>query len=128
MNAMGTKPADDTDNASILLQYENGSNAVINYFANGSKTYDKERIEVYNLERTLVMENWRKLTGYGFKGFSSASSGQDKGHAEQFNLLMKSIKNGSEPITPFAELVNTTRATIAAIDSFKEGKWISIIQ
>jgi predicted dehydrogenase len=39
MNAMGENPEENTDNASILLRYENGTNAVINYFANGSKSY-----------------------------------------------------------------------------------------
>ncbi len=126
MNAMGTNPTEDTDNGSILLQYENGSTAVINYFSNGSKMYEKERVEVYSQERTLVMENWRKLTGYGFNNFSSMSSKQDKGHTEQFKLLMKSIKTGGNPIIPFTELVNTTRATIAAIDSLKNGAWVPI--
>src|SRR5690606_22035999 len=32
MNAMGINPEENTDNASILLKYENGTNAVINYF------------------------------------------------------------------------------------------------
>ena len=41
MNAMGPDAQSNTDNASILLKYENGSNAVINYFSNGSKTYSK---------------------------------------------------------------------------------------
>jgi hypothetical protein len=35
MNSLGTQPEENTDNASILLKYENGTNAVINYFANG---------------------------------------------------------------------------------------------
>ena len=41
MNSMGINPQESTDNASILLKYENGSNAVINYFSNGSKSYAK---------------------------------------------------------------------------------------
>ena len=126
MNAMGTNPEENTDNASILLKYENGSNAVINYFANGSKGYSKERVEVYSQERTLVMDNWRKLKGYGFKGFSSAKSGQDKGHFNQFQELVTQQKNGGEAIIPFDEIVNTTKASFAAIESLKEGKWISI--
>jgi len=126
MNAMGVNPKENTDNASILLKYENGSNAVINYFANGSKGYSKERVEVYSQERTLVMNNWRKLKGYGFRGFSSAKSGQDKGHFNQFQALVTQQKNGGNPIIPFDEIVNTTRASFAAIDSLKEGKWISI--
>ena len=126
MNAMGTNPEENTDNASILLKYENGSNAVINYFANGSKGYSKERVEVYSQERILIMDNWRKLKGYGFKGFSSAKSGQDKGHFNQFQELVTQQKNGGEAIIPFDEIVNTTRASFAAIDSLKERKWISI--
>jgi predicted dehydrogenase len=126
MNALGVNPEENTDNGSILLKYENGSNAVINYFSNGSKSYFKERVEVYSQERTLVMDNWRKLKGYGFKGFSSAKSSQDKGHFNQFQALVTQQKNGGKAIIPFDEIVNTTRASFAAIDSLKEGKWISI--
>src|SRR5690554_3143734 len=126
MNAMGTHPEENTDNVTILLKYENGTNAVINYFANGSKAYAKERVEVYSQERTLVMDNWRKLKGYGFKGFSGDSSSQDKGHGEQFGLLVKSVKEGGQPIIPMDELVNTTLASFAAIDSLKTGGWVDI--
>lgn len=126
MNAMGTDPEENTDNASILLKYENGSNVVINYFANGSKSYSKERLEVYSDERTLVMDNWRKLYGYGFKGFSSLSSGQDKGHDAQFALLLKLIKESGGPLVPLNEIVNTTLASFAAIESLKAGAWVTI--
>ncbi len=126
MNAMGTNPEENTDNASILLKYENGSNAVINYFANGSKAYSKERVEVYHQERTLVLDNWRKLKGFGFRGFSSASSGQDKGHFNQFSLLVDAVKKGGEPIIPMDEIVNTTQASFAAIESLKTGQWVRV--
>jgi len=126
MNAMGENPEENTDNASILLKYENGSNAVINYFANGSKSYSKERVEVYSQERTLIMDNWRTLKGFGFKGLSNAKSGQNKGHFNQFQELLSQQENGGEAIIPFGEIVNTTRASFAAIESLKEGKWISI--
>ena len=126
MNALGTQPEENTDNASILLKYENGTNAVINYFANGSKAYAKERIEVYHQERTLVLDNWRKLKGYGFNNFNSASSGQDKGHQNQFNLLIESVKNGGESIIPISELVNTTLASFAAVESLKTGAWVNL--
>ncbi|MCB0449757.1 MAG: bi-domain-containing oxidoreductase [Confluentibacter sp.] len=126
MNAMGLNPEENTDNATILLKYENGSNAVINYFANGSKAYSKERVEVYSQERTLVMDNWRKLQAFGFKGFSKTSSKQDKGHYNQFNELVQQHIKGGNPIIPFEELVNTTRASFAAIESLKNGKWINL--
>lgn len=125
MNSMGTNPEENTDNASILLKYENGTNAVINYFANGSKAYSKERIEAYNQEKTLIIDNWRTLKGYGVKGFSKTKTKLDKGHKNQFKLLVESIKSG-HPIIPFDDIVNTTRASFAAIQSLKEGRWIEI--
>ena len=108
------------------MKYENGTNAVINYFSNGSKAYSKERIEVYHQNRTLVMDNWRKLIGYGFKKFNSASSSQDKGHQNQFNLLINAVQSGGNQIIPFDELVNTNKASFAAIESLKNGGWINI--
>ncbi len=126
MNAMGKQPQENTDNASILLKYENGTNAVINYFANGSKSYAKERIEIFSQERVLVMDNWRKLKGYGFKGFKTASSKQDKGHANQFSLLVERIQKGGEPLIPFDSIINTTQASFAAIQSLKEGRWVEV--
>ena len=81
---------------------------------------------MYSQERTLIMDNWRTLKGYGFKGFSNAKSSQDKGHFSQFHALVNQQKNGGESIIPFGEIVNTTRASFAAIESLKEGKWISI--
>ena len=74
MNAMGVNPEDNTDNATILLKYENGSTGVINYFSNGSKAYSKERVEIYSQERTLVMDNFRETKGFGFKGFSKSNN------------------------------------------------------
>jgi predicted dehydrogenase/threonine dehydrogenase-like Zn-dependent dehydrogenase len=112
MNAMGQHPMDNSDNATIMLKYENGTNAVVNYFSNGSKLYSKERVEVYHQERTLIMDNWRKLTGYGFKNFSTASSFQDKGHRSQ--------------IIPIDQIINTTKTSFAAIESLRNGTWINI--
>ncbi|MDO8965694.1 bi-domain-containing oxidoreductase [Algoriphagus sp.] len=126
MNAMGANPEENTDNATILLKYENGTNGVINYFSNGSKAYSKERVEVYHQERTLIMDNWRKLNGFGFKNFSSASSGQDKGHQTQFNLLIESVQKSGHAMIPMEELVNTTKASFAAIESLKTGAWVTI--
>jgi hypothetical protein len=77
------------------------------------------------------MDNFRKLYGYGFKsGFSLnnklLSTKQDKGHAKQFGLLTRRWKEGGEPLIPFNEIVNTTRATFGAIESLKQGKWVEL--
>lgn len=125
-NALGEYPEENTDNASILLKYENGSTAVINYFANGSKSYDKERVEVFSQGRVLVCENWRKLTGYGVKGFRSMRGSLDKGHKNEFRLLNERLLNGGESLISIDSLINTTKASFAAIESLREHKWIEV--
>lgn len=127
MNAMGPDAQANTDNASILLRYENGSNAVINYFSNGSKSYSKERIEVHQQNTTFILDNWRKLTGYGAKGFKSKRLwSQDKGHLNQFKQLLNAVEKSTGPTIPWTEVLNTSKTTLAAVDSFIQGKWISI--
>lgn len=126
MNAMGENPEENTDNASILLRYKDGSNAVINYFANGSKSYSKERVGIYTQEKTLVLDNWRELKGYGCKGFTKMKKSMDKGHTTQFSLLNERILRGGEALIPFCSIINTTKASFACIESLKLNKWIEI--
>jgi len=126
MNAMGMNPQANVDNASILLQYENGSTGVINYFANGSKAYSKERIEVYAQERTIITDNFRLTEGYGTGGFSKLKTNVDKGHAAQFKLLVERVRNGGKALIPMEEIVNTTLASFAAVESLMKHEWIAL--
>ncbi len=128
LNAMGQAVTHTTDSASLLLHYENGATGVINYFANGSKAYAKERIEVYSQGRTLVLDNFRKLTGYGFRGFSSQSGRQDKGHFNLMKQLIMKLRGGgtAAPLISFAEIINTTQTMLAALDSQRECRWVDV--
>jgi len=126
MNAMGENPDEYTDNASILLRYENGTNASINYFSNGSKAYSKERVEVFSQERVFILDNWRRLKGYGVRGFRSMRSRMDKGQRNEFSMLTGRMMKGGEPIIPFESIINTTKASFAAIRSLREHRWIDI--
>jgi predicted dehydrogenase/threonine dehydrogenase-like Zn-dependent dehydrogenase len=126
LNSMGENILENTDNASILLKFKNGSNAVINYFANGSKAYSKERVEVYSRERTWIIDNFRTTKGFGVEGFRNLKTQINKGHKDQFREYIRRIQTGGEPLIPFLEIVNVTKASFAAIQSLKEGRWINI--
>ncbi|MCC6723565.1 MAG: bi-domain-containing oxidoreductase [Saprospiraceae bacterium] len=125
MNALGPSPAENTDNACILLRYANGSQGVINYFSNGSKSYSKERVEIYSQNRTIVVDNFRKSHYYGFTK-SGMSKTQDKGHNEQFSLFVERLRNGGPATIPFEEIMNTSKAAIACVQSLKEGRWVNL--
>ena len=126
MNALGENPAANTDNASILVKMENGSTGVVNYFANGAKSYAKERLEVFSQGKVLVMDNFVKTSGYGFKGFSKLKTKLNKGHKAQFSQIVDNLKHGSVALIPFEELINVTKASFAAIQSLKNGSWVTI--
>jgi predicted dehydrogenase len=123
MNAMGLNPEVNTDNATILVKHENGSNSVINYFSNGSKAYSKERLEVYWNEQTMIMDNFRQTSGHGVKGFKNLKTKLDKGHKNQFETYFKFIKEGGKPPIPSDEIFNVTKAAFSAIRSLKTGQW-----
>ncbi|WP_028894691.1 bi-domain-containing oxidoreductase [Syntrophorhabdus aromaticivorans] len=126
MNALGPDPKENTDNASILLCFANGSNGVINYFANGNKAYSKERVEVYSQGRVVVMDNFRRTEAYGFFGFKGLKTSINKGHETQFKLLTDRLLHGGETLIPFSEIENVTLASFAAIESLKKGEWVKI--
>ncbi len=126
MSGLENSPQENSDNAIIIVKYENGSQGVINYFANGNKGYSKERLEVYSSGKVMILDNFRELRGYGFKNFKQLKTKLDKGHNEQFKLLTESLKNGAGALIPFDQIINTTQASFAAIESLKQGKWINV--
>ncbi len=126
MNSMGKNPQENTDNASILLKFKNGSNAVVNYFANGAKSYSKEKVDVFSQEQVFTMDNFRTTKAFGAKGFKNMKTKMDKGHKAQFHEYVKRIKEGGEPLIPINEIVNVTKASFAAIQSLKENRWVEV--
>ena len=125
MNAQGTSPESNSDNCSILLKYKNGSQGVINYFSDGHKSYPKERIEIYDQQKNMIIDNFRTLSCYGYKSKDKKIT-QDKGHKEQFSRWNNMIKGGGDPIIPFDSIINTSKTAIACIESLSKRCWIDV--
>ncbi len=125
MSALGSNPTDNTDNAILMLRFQNGSQGAIHYFSNGSKAYNKERIEVYQQQRTLVIDNFRKIEYFGYQS-SGFSKTQDKGHREQFRRFNLQLREGGVAIIPFDEIHNASMAAIAAIESLQSSQWVKV--
>ena len=123
---MGDGPAVREDKMSIVLSFADGSVGTVNYFGNGHKGYPKERMEVYSEGRILHLDNFRLLRGWGFKGFRKLKTKMDKGHQAEFKAYAKQIASGGEPLIPFEQLVNVTRASFAAVQSANENQVIRI--
>ncbi|MBY0435865.1 MAG: bi-domain-containing oxidoreductase [Cyclobacteriaceae bacterium] len=116
----------NSENASFLLEMENGSNVIVNYFANGSKAYSKERLEIFYQHRTLIMDNFRETKAYGWKGFSHLKTSLDKGHAHQIHYLLGAFQEGKSLI-PFGDIVNVTTTTFAMMESLRSNSRIEVL-
>src|SRR5690606_9693680 len=110
---MGDAPgiAITEDKASITLAFEDGSFGTILYLANGAASFPKERVEVFAAGRVLQLDNFRKLKGYGWPGFSKLNLWkQDKGQNACAAAFLKGIEQGVAAI-PSEEIFEVARST-----------------
>jgi predicted dehydrogenase/threonine dehydrogenase-like Zn-dependent dehydrogenase len=105
------------DTVSIDLGFADGSIGTIHYFSNGSKAFPKERVEVFAQGRVIQLDNFRKMTGFGWPGFSKLNLWrQDKGQKACAAAFVDAIASGGASPIPFEELIEVAEATIAAAD------------
>jgi predicted dehydrogenase/threonine dehydrogenase-like Zn-dependent dehydrogenase len=101
------------DRAVITLRFADGSLGTIQYLANGHKSFPKERLEVFAGGRVLQLDNYRRLTGYGWPGFSRMRLWrQDKGQWACAAAFVRAVMEGGAPPIPVDELLEVSRATI----------------
>ena len=106
------------DKASIMLSFANGSFGTIHYLANGASSFPKERLEIFVAGRILQLDNFRKLKGYGWRGFSKMNLWkQDKGQENAAKAFLDSIRNGTAAPIAAEELFEVARVTIEVAQS-----------
>ncbi|WP_036801380.1 bi-domain-containing oxidoreductase [Photobacterium marinum] len=108
------------DKASITLSFEDGSIGTIHYFANGGKAFPKERIEVFANDAVLQLDNFRKLIGFGWKGFTKQKlMSQDKGQDNCSKAFIESIQQGKPSPISFDEIIEVARVSCQVAESFR---------
>jgi predicted dehydrogenase/threonine dehydrogenase-like Zn-dependent dehydrogenase len=104
-----------SDTVTITITYEDGSIGTVHYFANGHKSFPKERLEIFASGRILVLDNFRKLNGFGWPGFKSMRLWhQDKGAMQMAAAFVAAIHTGASSPIPFDELLEVSRTTLKA--------------
>jgi predicted dehydrogenase/threonine dehydrogenase-like Zn-dependent dehydrogenase len=100
------------DKASITLGFADGSFGTILYLANGATSFPKERVEVFAAGRVLQLDNFRRLNGYGWPGFSKLNLWkQDKGQNACAAAFLLAVEKGVAAIPP-EEIFEVARLTI----------------
>lgn len=115
------------DNVSMTFTFPDGSIGVVDYLANGDKSFPKERLEVFCEGGIAILDDYVSLTTIKDGAKKMQSGAQDKGWREEMSALADAIKNGGQPPIPYAHLIGVTKATFAAVESLREnGKNIAI--
>lgn len=101
------------DTVSLHLSFADGSIGTVHYFANGSKAFPKERLEVFASGRILQLDNYRKLTGFGWPGFKKMTLWrQDKGQKACAKAFVDAVEGRGPVPIPFDEVLEVSRVSI----------------
>jgi predicted dehydrogenase/threonine dehydrogenase-like Zn-dependent dehydrogenase len=101
------------DKATITLSFEDGSFGTIHYLANGGKTFQKERIEIFCNNSVLQLNNFRTLKGYSWPGFKKMNLlSQDKGQNACAQAFVDSIRNNTTSPILYDEIIESSTVSI----------------
>ena len=80
------------DTANIQLSFLDGSIGNIHYYSNGSKSFPKERLEVFAMGGVLQLDNYRTLKGFDWPNFKKMNLWrQDKAVSQENSFSPISI-------------------------------------
>jgi predicted dehydrogenase/threonine dehydrogenase-like Zn-dependent dehydrogenase len=101
------------DTLTINLNFKDGSIGTIHYFANGNKSFPKERLEVFSGQRILQLDNYRRLKAFGWTNFSKMNLwNQDKGQKSCVKHFIQALQQGCPQPIPLQEIFETTQVAI----------------
>jgi predicted dehydrogenase len=102
------------DTVTLNLRFADQSIGTIHYFSNGNKSFPKERLDVFCGGRVLQLDNFRKLTAFGWSGFRKMNLWrQDKGQTACAQAFVTAIATGAQAPIPYEELLEVSRVTLA---------------
>ena len=114
------------DNVSMTFTFPDGSIGVVDYLANGDKSFPKERVEVFCGGQIAILDDFVSLQTIKDGKKKETKSSQNKGWVEEWKIFAQAIHDGGEPPIPYEQLIGVTGATFAAVESIRTGNKILI--
>ncbi len=107
------------DNLSMTFTFPDGSVGVVDYLANGDKSFPKERVEVFCGGRIAVLDDFRELVTVRDGKKKKERRTQDKGWKDEWVTFARAIREGGPPPIPYEQLIGVTQASFAAVESIR---------
>ncbi len=114
------------DNVSMTFTFPDGSIGVVDYLANGDKSFPKERVEVFCGGQIAVLDDFVSLQTIKDGKRKEERGAQNKGWVDEWKVFAKAIREGGAPPIPYEQLIGVTQATFAAMESIRLGSSVSI--
>jgi predicted dehydrogenase len=108
------------DNVSMTFTFPDGSIGIVDYLANGDRSFPKERVEVFCGGLVAVLDDFVSLQVVKDGKKKVERGSQNKGWVEEWKVFAGSIRKGGQPPIPYEHLTGVTRATLAAVESLRE--------
>ncbi len=117
----------DCDDVSIALRFTDGSLATIAYTGLGDTAYSKERIEAFAGGTVITIDNFRSAAVTANGKTTKLSAGvQNKGFKAGLRAFVDAVTSGGPAQIDEFELIETSLATIAIMESLREGRRIDL--
>ena len=114
------------DNVSMTFSFPDGSIGVVDYLANGDKSFPKERLEVFCGGRIAVLDDFRSLAMIRDGQRKTVKKAQNKGWVEEWNVFSHVLQTGNPPPIAYEQLIGVTKATFAAVEALRTGTIVKI--
>lgn len=103
-----------TDNFSVHISFSDGSVCSLLYSALGNKKFPKEYMELYYDSKTIVMDDFTRIKGYGLSTwFNTKTRTPDKGHENLITSFFKTLtEDKPQQLMDYQRLYNTAALTL----------------
>ena len=106
-----------TDNFSVQISFKDGSLCSLLYTALGHNGLGKEYMEVFYDGKTIVMDDYKALRGYGVsKSFNETVATQDKGHEVLIKKFFQGLRSDDNTMPITLQRLNTVSELTLIID------------
>jgi predicted dehydrogenase/threonine dehydrogenase-like Zn-dependent dehydrogenase len=112
--------AQDQDNVAITIGLSGGSVGLITYLACGDRLVPKERIEIFGGGKTFIINDFRTAEVY-LNGKLKKVKAAGKGHREEVEAFVGSIREGRPSPLPLESILATTATAFRALDALRTG-------
>jgi predicted dehydrogenase/threonine dehydrogenase-like Zn-dependent dehydrogenase len=107
------------DNVSMTFTFPDGSLGVVDYLANGDKSFPKERVEVFCGGLVAVLDDFVSLQTVKDGKKKVERGAQDKGWVNEWKAWAKAIREGEGPPIPYQQLIGVAKSTFAVVQSLR---------